>query len=70
MTRGVRIDASACDGVGICTVVAPDLVALDEWGFPIAGEVTDRRLARQARRAARACPHRAVQLVEPPSGDR
>ena len=61
----VRLDPVACDGVGICAHLAPGVVRLDPWGFPIlpAGELT-RRETRQARRAASGCPHRALFLTE------
>ena len=25
----------ACDGVGVCAHLAPDLVELDRWGYPM-----------------------------------
>lgn len=60
-TTRLTIDAAACDGVGICSLVAPDLVTLDKWGFPLIDErAQGSRVARQARAAARACPHRAL----------
>ena len=59
----LRHDAAACDGVGICAVVAPSLITLDKWGFPVIAEPADPELVRQARRAARACPHRALKAV-------
>jgi ferredoxin len=62
MSSGLEVDAAACDGVGICAVVARDLVTLDQWGFPVVAPVTDGRLLKQARRAVRACPHRALAL--------
>lgn len=58
----LEVDAAACDGVGICSLVASDLVTLDEWGFPVVAPVTDGRLLSQAQRAVRACPHRALSL--------
>jgi ferredoxin len=66
-TREVlRIDPIACDGVGICAHVAPDLITADRWGYPIIrnGSLCDR-LERQARAAVRACPHRALFLDAP-----
>jgi ferredoxin len=64
MEGGVlRHDAAACDGVGICAVVAPNLITLDKWGFPVIADRADPELVRQARRAVRACPHRALEAV-------
>jgi ferredoxin len=61
----LQIDAASCDGVGICAVVAGDLIHLDQWGFPVIADTVDPKLLKQARRAARACPHRALRLAEP-----
>lgn len=73
MTR-LRVDMVACDGIGQCALVAPELVGLDRWGYPVlrdrdgAGAVTgagdDERDAAAARRAVRACPRRALWLEE------
>ncbi len=72
MTR-LRVDMVACDGIGQCALVAPDLVGLDRWGYPVlrdrdgAGASTrgdDGREAAAARRAVRACPRRALWLEE------
>ena len=67
----LRVDIVACDGVGICAHLAPDIVRVDSWGFPI---LTDEPLTgaerRQAQAAVRACPRRALFLLddEPASG--
>ena len=64
MSERLRVDIVACDGVGICAHLAPDLVTVDSWGFPIvAGEPLSGRLYRQARAAVTACPRRALFLV-------
>jgi ferredoxin len=63
MMQPLQIDAAACDGVGICAVVAGDLVSLDQWGFPVIADTADPRVLKQARRAASACPHRALRVV-------
>jgi len=56
----LQLDAASCDGVGMCALVAPDVVSLDRWGFPVVDEAAAASLRRQARAAARACPHRAL----------
>ena len=60
----LRLDPSVCDGVGICAHLAPDLVTVDSWGYPVIhGEPLERRgLERQARAAASACPRKALFL--------
>jgi ferredoxin len=59
----LQLDAARCDGVGICALAAPDLVTLDRWGFPVIEERTDASMVRQARAAAKACPHRAMRAA-------
>ena len=64
MTR-LAVDPIACTGHGVCAELLPEGVRLDEWGYPLlaAGDVP-AELLRQARRAAAACPVRALHLVE------
>jgi len=56
----LSIDAAACDGVGICALVAPELITLDAWGFPVIDTTAADTGPAKARAAARACPHRAL----------
>ena len=60
--RTLQLDAASCDGVGMCALVAPDVVTLDRWGFPVVDDAAAASLTRQARAAARACPHRALRV--------
>lgn len=57
----ISIDPVACEGLGMCAHQAPDLIALDPWGYPIleAGDVSSEQAA-SARRAIKACPRRAL----------
>ena len=57
------VDPVACDGVGMCAHLAPDLVRLDSWGYPVvpAGELSDEE-QRAAGRAASGCPKRALRV--------
>ena len=32
----LHIDWTACDGRGLCTELVPELLARDEWGYPVA----------------------------------
>jgi len=59
----LAIDRIRCDGFGICAELLPELVELDEWGYPIvrAGAVPDD-LLDHARRAVEACPVLALRL--------
>jgi ferredoxin len=59
----LRVDMLACDAYGYCAELLPEIVALDEWGYPIVtGEVTPELLA-DARRASAACPMLALRLA-------
>ena len=64
MAKQLRVDPTACTGHGLCAELAPELVTLDEWGYPI---VTDRLvphgLDRTARRAVTDCPALALALT-------
>jgi len=63
MAEKLRVNPIACSGHGLCAELLPELISLDEWGYPI---IADRPLppglARQARRAVAACPALALLL--------
>lgn len=60
----LRVDPVACDGIGMCAHIAPDLVGVDSWGYPIvAGHGLDAEYLPQARAAVTACPRRALFLA-------
>jgi ferredoxin len=63
MSRQLRVDWPECRARGLCHELLPELVQLDEWGYPlVTGEVTDDLLA-DARAAVRACPRLALRVV-------
>lgn len=56
-----------CDGRGLCHDAAPDLITLDEWGYPLLpGGGLRAALARADRKAAEdathACPVLALHV--------
>jgi ferredoxin len=59
----LRVDPIACDGRGLCAEVLPELITLDDWGFPI---ILDRDvppgLRHEAGEAVRLCPKLALRL--------
>jgi ferredoxin len=59
----LRINPIMCDGHGMCAELLPELIRLDDWGYPIidVAEVP-AELEALARRAADACPTLAVLL--------
>lgn len=62
----LRVNPVLCDGFGHCHELAPDLVEIDEWGYPlITLEVTplsDRDSLTSARYAVRGCPRQALRI--------
>ena len=69
-TRSVRTDQAVlqvdwlrCDGHGICAEVAPELIALDDWGYPmLAPGGVPADLEPIAREAVNLCPALALRL--------
>lgn len=64
----LRLDPTACVGRGHCAHFLPELLALDEWGYPrvaggaLATDVPDDALV-DAREAVTSCPVGALTLV-------
>lgn len=62
-TTRLRVDPIGCRAHGLCQELLPELVELDEWGYPL---LRDRpvpaELLAHARRAAAACPTLALRL--------
>jgi ferredoxin len=63
MTFRLTVNPIACVGHGICADLLPELITLDDWGYPIIepGDVPPG-LEAHARRAANACPTLALIL--------
>lgn len=64
MGESLHIDRIRCDGHGLCAELLPELIGLDDWGYPIikAGTVP-ATLVEHARRAVDACPVLALRLA-------
>jgi ferredoxin len=59
----LTVNPIACEGHGICAELLPELVELDEWGYPIVDmSEVPRELEGLARRAVDACPTLALAL--------
>ncbi len=60
------VDPIQCDGYGHCAELAPELVHLDEWGYPILvtepTPLSARAVRESARWAVRDCPRRALRI--------
>ena len=63
----LKVDFIACDGRGLCAELLPELIVLDDWGFPIVSDqpIPDR-LRPDVRVAMQACPLLALSTA--PSG--
>jgi ferredoxin len=63
MSAVIKVDPIACEAYGYCAELLPELVTLDEWGYPIVdGDPVPTHLVELARLAARQCPRRAFVL--------
>lgn len=61
--RRLTVDPIACTGHGVCADMLPEVIDLDDWGYPrIAPGVVPADLLRSARRAVTACPALALRL--------
>jgi ferredoxin len=63
----LQINRIECHGHGMCAELLPELITLDEWGYPIVqpGPVP-AELGSHARAAVAACPTLALRLVRRP----
>lgn len=59
----MTIDRIKCDGHGLCAELLPEMIRLDDWGYPIIapGPIPDR-LGPHAQRAVATCPTLALAL--------
>ncbi|MDT7549689.1 MAG: ferredoxin [Actinomycetota bacterium] len=63
----IRIDWKSCDARGLCAELVPELIKLDEWGYPIVQPgVVPKPLMGHVKRAAAACPTLAVHVIKTP----
>jgi ferredoxin len=67
----LEVDPIACDAHGLCAELLPELIVLDDWGYPMLadGGRLPPGLERLARRAAATCPTLALRLSRAPAED-
>ena len=65
MSAKLRVNPIACDAHGLCAELLPEMIRLDDWGYPVINhaEVSPELLAL-ADRAVDACPTLALLLEE------
>jgi ferredoxin len=65
MSARLRVNPIMCEAHGLCAELLPELIRLDDWGYPILEqEQVPDELLGLARRAADACPTLALLLEE------
>jgi ferredoxin len=65
MKHRLVVNPIACDAHGLCAELLPELIRLDEWGYPIIDDSpVPAGLRAHARRAVSACPTLALSLRE------
>ncbi|MGL5830367.1 MAG: ferredoxin [Angustibacter sp.] len=70
MSAKIAVDWPKCAAHGLCHELVPELIDLDDWGYPIiTGKVT-RRVLPHVKRAVAACPTLALRLQANQPGGR
>lgn len=58
------IDRIKCDGHALCAELLPELISLDDWGYPIiTGDPIPAYLMPHAQRAVEGCPVLALTML-------
>jgi len=73
VTAPVRlaVDLIACDGRGLCAELLPELITLDDWGYPLlSGGTVPAALRGEAAAAVQLCPRLALRLEADTAGRR
>jgi ferredoxin len=59
----VAVNPIACTGHGVCAELLPELITVDEWGYPIVDpRPVPVALERDAKKTVNACPALALRL--------
>ncbi|MFI5260931.1 MAG: ferredoxin [Candidatus Limnocylindrales bacterium] len=59
----LAVDRIRCDGSALCAEILPELISLDDWGYPILlAAPVPNHLLDLARQAVDACPVLALRL--------
>ena len=66
----ISVDPTACTGYGLCHELLPEVIALDEWGYPVLTNVKPPRttaevpagVEQHAKTAAANCPRLALRV--------
>ncbi len=63
MSARLRVDWPSCDAHGLCAELLPEVIHLDEWGYPVVAQEVPPALLPLARQVVRSCPALAIRLV-------
>jgi len=63
----MRVDWPQCKAHGLCAEIAPEIIRLDEWGYPVfdLGALDPAEIGT-AKKAVQVCPTLALRLVDLP----
>lgn len=62
--KSLIVNPIACDGHGICAELLPELIEVDDWGYPmISSDPIPAHLESLVRRAVAACPTLALRMA-------
>jgi ferredoxin len=65
----LRVDWPQCKAHGLCAEIAPEIIHLDEWGYPVVdGAALAPEHLAMARKAMQVCPTLALRLTDVPGG--
>ncbi|MGH3493403.1 MAG: ferredoxin [Sciscionella sp.] len=60
----LQVDPIACRAHGLCAELLPEMIELDEWGYPLLDTRPIARVLRgDARSAVAACPTLALRIA-------
>lgn len=64
--RRLRVNPTLCTGYSYCAEIVPELIAVDDWGYPIVSrrEIDSEELLKLAHRAIATCPRLALFIEE------
>jgi ferredoxin len=70
--RRLRVNPILCDAVGYCAEIVPELISVDDWGFPVVDSrpIENDDWLSHARLAVATCPRMALVLEDANSDDR
>ena len=60
----LRVDWPSCHAHGLCAEILPEMVTLDEWGYPVVSLQVPVYLMALAQQAVKACPTLALRLMD------